>query len=167
MGKEKLVPNYTAVREELSSGGCLNGECLEVFLSIGLEYTSDLINEKKSALFGLEQQTEGFRKYLTEAVLWRMINMYNRAVKDGIKKADSITLFGKMRDVVCERISLPKESLSEDLLSSLFIKGLDSFYNNDPSPEILAKMGLISKFASEIVPNNPSKAVEPTRFIPD
>jgi len=166
MGKE-LVPNYTAVREELSSGGCLNGECLEAFLSIGLEYTSDLIKEKKSALFGLERQTEGFRKYLTEAVLWRMINMYNRAVKDGIEKADSITLFEKLRDTACERISLPKESLSEDLLSSLFIKGLDSFYNNDPSPEVMVRMNLISRFASGIVPNNPPKAVKTDRFITD
>lgn len=163
MGTEKLTPNYTAIKEELSSGKELSDKSLNILLSIGLEHVSDLIKGKEPYWL----TSEGVKKYVKEAVLWRMVKLHDEAVKLGTVKAESITLFGELKDTVCKKLSLEKGCLSEDLLSEYFSSSLESFYNSDPAPEVMEKMTLIGKFASEMVPNNPQQSIQSIRHILD
>jgi hypothetical protein len=154
MGTEKDSPNYTAIGEQLSSGRELDNESIGVLMSIGLEYASGLIKVKNPV--GLDQKADEIKNFLTEIVLGRINSLYIHAVKFRMEKAESITFFGDLRDAVCEKLSLPKESLPENLLSDLLTRGLDPLYDIDPSPVVRDQLVWIRKTASDIIPNNPA-----------
>jgi hypothetical protein len=165
MGKDRGQINYTAIGEQLSSGKELDDKFLGALFSIGLEYASGLIKDKNLYLLG--QQADDFKKYFTVAVFGRLVGMYDKAIMDGTTKSESVSLFEKLRDVVCTRLSIPKELLPGDRLSSLFNKSLDPFYERELSPAISASMELVGKLASEVIPNNLPKAVGIDSFILD
>ena len=163
MGLEQNPTNYTAIVEELSLGKELSDKSLDILLSIGLEHVSELVKGREPHWL----TSEDVKKYVNEAILWRMVKLHDEAVKNETGEAKSVILFGELKDAVCKKLSLEKGCLSEDLLSKHFSSSLESFYNNDPTPEVMEKMSLIGKFASEIVPSNPQKSVELTQHILD
>jgi hypothetical protein len=162
-GKEKGSTNYTAIREELSSGEKLSDKSLGILLSIGLEHVSGLIEGKEHHWI----TSEDVKKYVNEVILWRMVRLHDEAVKHGIVEAESIILFGELKDAVCKKLSLEKGCLSEDSLSEYFAASLDSFYNNKPTAEVMEKITFMRKFAAEMVPSNPQQTAETIHHILD
>ena len=155
----KDIPNYPSIKDVLLSDKDLNGDQMNQFLSVAMEFSSHLINNSNFS-HELGQQSLEVQGYIKEVVLFRMTRMYDRATKENVNEADSLTLFTNLRDTVCTRLQLSVDLLPKVRMNSILKQGLKSFFDEEPSIAVTKNMELISKIASQVVPDVPVKPFE-------
>lgn len=171
MSPEQHRPNFKSIGEKLQSGEVLEDvEKTKVF-SVALKYAEELVGARldatdklliadKNVLVEALSWPKDAKDYLSAAVLGRIVNFHNSAIKGNITGADASVKFGELREALCKKLSICVEVLPDEKLTS-FLEELTGAYLDKAVDSGVSKYTpSVRKAASLIVADNPTTRVD-------
>jgi hypothetical protein len=159
MSPESPIENYTSSWRGLSSGESIPKDSQEQILDIGLKYTMDLIKQRQD-IPRLMQQNDKFLKFLSVAALLRLNRFFFEAKSKGLEKADSLEMFEELRIRVCKEMGFPKETFSENDLTSLITKASDGLIISNEKDLEIEDINRVREYVSQLIPDNPRQEIK-------